>query len=95
MWELVFEIDYHTVRSAIWAGCFLALMLPLASFYLFNSEKSFSYQKNTATIDNQPCKHIRNYFFLLEWNGIIGFLSFIRRKESPDDSDAPFLLSVL
>ncbi|MDQ0217335.1 hypothetical protein ELQ35_07650 [Peribacillus cavernae] len=94
MWELFLEVDYNTIRNAVWAGWFLAIMLPMTAIYFFNEGNSFSFHRKEAIIRIHSGKPSGIPFLFMEWNGIIRFLSYIRRKQAPDDSDEPSILFV-
>ncbi|OIK14525.1 hypothetical protein ACN6MY_08820 [Peribacillus sp. B-H-3] len=95
MWELMLEIDYNTLRSAMWAGYMLTFLLPFAAVYIINKKDSVSFKKYDYLLRTQQWKQANLVSFQFNRLGLQRFFTYVRRKESPDDSDGPSFPSLL
>lgn len=95
MWELLLEFDYQTVRHAVWAGYLFTFVFPLAAFYFLNKKQSLLNDKYQASVHSDKSKSPVNAGSIFDWRGAQRFFTFIRHKDSPDDSDEPSLLLVV
>ncbi|MFC9596582.1 hypothetical protein ACFTQL_01535 [Peribacillus butanolivorans] len=95
MWELLLEFDYQTVRHAVWAGYLFAFVFPLAAFYFLNKKQSLLNDKYQASVHSGHGESPVYTGSIYDWRGAQRFFTYIRQKESPDDSDEPSLLSIV
>jgi hypothetical protein len=95
MWELLMEFDYQTIRHALWAGYLLTFVFPLAAFYFFNKNQTSLNDKYHASLHSNHGKSPVYTGSVFDWRGVDRFFTYIRQKDSPDDSEGPSLLIVV
>lgn len=95
MWELLLEFDYQTIRHALWAGYLLTFVFPFAAFYFINKNHSLLNDKYQASIHSNPSQFLDYTSSVFDWLGVQRFFTYIRQKNSPDDSEEPSLLLIV
>ncbi|PLT27647.1 hypothetical protein [Peribacillus deserti] len=87
MWESIIEIDFHTLRTALWLGLLITVFLPAAFLYI-----SYGHSQSHSKKDSDCYRYTTAYSNEQRGNGdrlITKFIGFIRRKQ-PQNSDEPF-----
>ena len=95
MLELLIEIDYHTIRQALFAAYIMAIVFPIAACYFFTKNSTLINDKYQTTFEaKQDLLPIRFSCFF-DYRGAQRFFTTVRRKSGPNDSDEPSLLLIV
>ena len=95
MWELLLEFDYQTIRHALWAGYLLTFVFPFAAFYFINKNQTLLNDKYQASLHSNPGKSLAYTGSFFHPIGVRRFITYIRQKDSPDDSEEPSILLIV
>lgn len=87
----LFELDYQTIHDLTFAGIVLTILLPALTIYFLQRNTGMLLSKLQET-DADVVNHYASILSKVRrWYCQQNSFLTVRRKESPDDSDEPFL----